>query len=200
MVEWEPLVGVLPPLTEHQWEEAFALYQQYPEYIQLRPEMTLAEYKVIYYWKYSHRMLARTIGIVFLLPLLFFWLRGYLNGPLTRRLLILFGLGALQGLMGWLMVASGLVDRPPVAHERLAAHLLIAFAIFAYCLWTAADLQPKGTRRAIDIGAEDEIDPAALGFTTSALASPCFTSTTPCVRHDPPFSAMDSIDDSTQPL
>lgn len=72
MVEWEPLVGVLPPLTEHQWEEAFALYQQYPENIQLRPEMTLAEYKVIYYWKYSHRMLARTIGIVFLLPLLFF--------------------------------------------------------------------------------------------------------------------------------
>jgi len=87
--------------------------------------------------------LARFIGVVFLIPFLFFWARGYLKGPLARRLLLLFGLGALQGLMGWFMVASGLVDRPSVAHERLAAHLLLAFTIFAFCIWTAADLLPK---------------------------------------------------------
>lgn len=143
MVEWEPLVGVLPPLSEQQWDDAFALYQQFPEYKQLRPDMTLAEYKFIYFWEYAHRMLARTIGLVFLLPFLFFWWKGYLDKRLARRLLILFGLGALQGLMGWLMVASGLVDRPSVAHERLAAHLLLAFAIFGYCLWTAADLRAR---------------------------------------------------------
>lgn len=140
IVEWAPLVGVVPPLNEAQWLDAFAQYQRFPEYRQLRPDMTLGEYKTIYYWEYAHRLLARAIGVVFLLPFLLFWLRGYLNGPLARRLLVLFGLGALQGVMGWFMVASGLVDRPAVAHERLAAHLLLAFTIFAYCLWTANDL------------------------------------------------------------
>lgn len=143
IVEWEPLVGVVPPLNEAQWQDAFAQYQRFPEYRQLRPDMTLAEYKTIFYWEYAHRLLARFIGVVFLVPFLFFWARGYLKGPLARRLLLLFGLGALQGLMGWFMVASGLVDRPSVAHERLAAHLLLAFTIFAFCLWTAADLLPK---------------------------------------------------------
>ena len=143
IVEWEPLVGVVPPLSDAQWQEAFARYQRYPEYRQLRPDMTLAEYQTIYYWEYAHRLLARAIGLVFLVPFVLFWVLGYLRGPLTRRLLLLFGLGALQGLMGWLMVASGLVDRPSVAHERLAAHLLLAFSIFAVCLWTAADLLPR---------------------------------------------------------
>lgn len=142
IVEWAPLIGVVPPLDEAQWQDAFAAYQRYPEYRQLRPTMTLAEYKTTFYWEYAHRLLARAIGLVFLLPFLFFWVRGYLDGPLARRLLFLFALGALQGLMGWFMVASGLVDRPSVAHERLAAHLLLAFAIFAFCLWTAADLLP----------------------------------------------------------
>ncbi len=150
IVEWEPLVGVVPPLNEAQWQDAFAQYQRFPEYRQLRPDMTLAEYKTIFYWEYAHRLLARFIGVVFLVPFLFFWARGYLKGPLARRLLLLFGLGALQGLMGWFMVASGLVDRPSVAHERLAAHLLLAFTIFAFCIWTAADLLPK--RREVSRG------------------------------------------------
>jgi len=143
IVEWAPLVGVIPPLNEAQWEEAFAQYQQFPEYRQLRPDMTLAEYKTIFFWEYVHRLLARTIGVVFLVPFVLFWARGYLRPPLTRRLLLLFGLGALQGFMGWFMVASGLVDRPSVAHERLAAHLVLAFTIFAVCVWTAADLLPR---------------------------------------------------------
>lgn len=152
IVEWAPLMGVVPPVGEAQWQEAFDAYKRYPEYQQLRPTMTLAEYRFIYYWEYAHRLLARAIGVVFLVPFLAFLARGYLRGPLLRRLLLLFGLGALQGLMGWLMVASGLVDRPSVAHERLAAHLLLAFTIFAVCLWTAADLWPtpapdEGARR-----------------------------------------------------
>lgn len=143
IVEWAPLMGVMPPIGEAQWQEAFDAYKRYPEYQQLRPTMTLAEYRFIFYWEYAHRLLARAIGVVFLVPFLVFLARRYLRGPLLRRLLLLFGLGALQGLMGWLMVASGLVDRPSVAHERLAAHLLLAFTIFAVCLWTAADLWPS---------------------------------------------------------
>lgn len=142
IVEWAPLMGVFPPVGEAQWQEAFDAYKRFPEYQQLRPDMTLAEYRSIFYWEYAHRLLARAIGVVFLVPFLLFWARGYLRRPLFLRLLLLFGLGALQGLMGWLMVASGLVDRPSVAHERLAAHLLLAFAIFGVCLWTAADLWP----------------------------------------------------------
>lgn len=143
IVEWAPLMGVFPPVGEAQWQEAFDAYKRFPEYQQLRPDMTLAEYRFIFYWEYAHRLLARVIGVVFLVPFLLFLARGYLRGPLLRRLLVLFGLGALQGLMGWVMVASGLVDRPSVAHERLAAHLLLAFAIFGVCLWTAADLWPS---------------------------------------------------------
>ncbi|MFO7544116.1 MAG: COX15/CtaA family protein [Trueperaceae bacterium] len=146
IVEWAPLVGVIPPLNEAQWEAAFAQYQRYPEYQQLRPDMTLAEYKTIFFWEYVHRLLARIIGVVFLVPFGLFWARGYLRSPLTKRLLVLFGLGALQGFMGWFMVASGLVDRPSVAHERLAAHLVLAFSIFAVCVWTAADLLPRPSR------------------------------------------------------
>lgn len=146
IVEWAPLVGVVPPLNEAQWEEAFAAYQRYPEYQQLRPDMTLAEYKTIFFWEYVHRLLARTIGVVFVVPFAWFWARGYLRAPLAKRLLVLFGLGALQGFMGWFMVASGLVDRPSVAHERLAAHLVLAFSIFAVCVWTAADLLPRPSR------------------------------------------------------
>lgn len=146
IVEWAPLVGVVPPLNEAQWEEAFAAYQRYPEYQQLRPDMTLAEYKTIFFWEYVHRLLARTIGLVFVVPFAWFWARGYLRSSLTKRLLVLFGLGALQGFMGWFMVASGLVDRPSVAHERLAAHLVLAFSIFAVCVWTAADLLPRPLR------------------------------------------------------
>lgn len=140
IVEWTPLVGVIPPLSESAWEEAFAAYRQYPEYRQLRPGMTLAEYKGIFVLEYLHRLAARTVGLAFLIPFAVFWSRGALRPPLLRRLFALFGLGAAQGVMGWLMVASGLVERPYVDPLRLAAHLALAFAIFATCLWTAADL------------------------------------------------------------
>jgi heme a synthase len=140
IVDWRPIMGVIPPLTEAQWWEAFDQYRAYPEYQLLRQGMTLAEFQFIFFWEYLHRMVARLIGLVFLIPFVFFWLRGYLNRPLTGRLLLLFALGAAQGVMGWLMVASGLVDVPHVSHYRLAAHLSLAFAIFGCCLWFARDL------------------------------------------------------------
>lgn len=149
IVDWDPLVGVVPPLTEASWREAFERYRQFPEYQQLRQGMTLAEFRVIYFWEYTHRLLARMIGLVFLAPFLFFWIRGYLNRPLAIRALALFGLGALQGVMGWLMVASGLVDRPSVSHYRLAAHLSLAFAIFGFSVWLARQLAVEMNRPAV---------------------------------------------------
>jgi cytochrome c oxidase assembly protein subunit 15 len=140
IVDWAPIVGAVPPLNEQDWQDAFARYQQYPEYVQLRPDMTLSEFKFIYFWEYLHRMIGRLIGVVFAVPFIWFWVRGYLTRPLVKRLLVLFALGGLQGAMGWYMVSSGLVDRPEVSHYRLAAHLMLALTIFGCCVWFANDL------------------------------------------------------------
>jgi heme a synthase len=149
MVDWQPVMGVIPPLGEAQWQAAFDQYRQFPEYQQLRQGMTLSEFKFIFFWEYFHRLLARTIGLVFLVPFVFFWVRGYLSRPLVRRGLLLFGLGAAQGLMGWLMVKSGLVDRPSVSHYRLAAHLSLAFIIFGFAVWLARELRIGVARAAL---------------------------------------------------
>jgi heme a synthase len=140
IVDWQPLMGVIPPTSEAQWQETFDQYRQYPEYQLLRRGMTLDEFKFIFFWEYLHRLVARLIGVVFLVPFVYFWVRGYFNPPLLRRALLLFALGASQGVMGWLMVRSGLVDRPSVSHYRLAAHLSLAFIIFGYAVWLARDL------------------------------------------------------------
>src|SRR5690606_2404616 len=143
IVDWSPIVGIVPPLSEADWGEAFARYRQFPEYQQLRPDMTLGEFRFIYLWEYVHRLVARLIGLVFLIPFLFFLARGYLNRPRRVRALALFGLGALQGLMGWYMVSSGLVDDPRVSHYRLAAHLSIALCILGLCLWMVRELSVR---------------------------------------------------------
>jgi heme a synthase len=152
IVDWQPLMGVVPPLNEAQWQEAFDRYRQFPEYQQLRRGMSMSEFQFIFFWEYLHRVVARLIGLVFLIPFLFFWIRGYLNRPLLVRALALFGLGAAQGVMGWIMVASGLVDRPSVSHYRLAAHLSLAFVIFGYAVWLARDLKvvPERTPHTTD--------------------------------------------------
>jgi heme a synthase len=149
IVEWQPFVGTVPPLDAAQWQDAFDRYRQFPEYQQLRRGMTLEEFKYIYFWEYLHRIGARAIGLVFLVPFLFFWIRGYFTRALARRTLVLFGLGAAQGVLGWLMVASGLVDRPSVSHYRLAAHLSLAFVIFGYAVWLARELAVTATRPAL---------------------------------------------------
>ena len=140
MVDWNPIVGVIPPLSHAKWEAAFARYREFPEYQKLRPGMTLAEFRFIFLWEYLHRLAARTIGLVFIIPVVWFGAKGYLTPPLRRRLFALFGLGALQGFMGWFMVMSGLVDDPRVSQYRLAAHLSIAIAIFGYCIWLVREL------------------------------------------------------------
>jgi len=140
IVEWQPILGAIPPLSEADWTTVFQKYQATPEFIKVNHEMGLAEFKRIFWWEYGHRLLGRAIGVVFLLPMLYFVLRGWIGRALLPRFCGLFALGALQGGMGWYMVKSGLVDDPHVSQYRLAAHLGIAFAIYGFMFWTALDL------------------------------------------------------------
>lgn len=140
IVEWDPILGVIPPLNEHEWEETFAKYRQSPEYMKINHSMTVEGFKSIYWLEYFHRLLGRGIGFVFFIPFLYFWVRGKISRPLVPRLITMFVLGGLQGAMGWYMVKSGLVDNPHVSQYRLTAHLGFAFLIYAYMLWVALDL------------------------------------------------------------
>jgi len=140
IVRWEPISGILPPFGEAAWTAEFAAYKQSPQYQLVNSGMSLADFKNIYFWEYVHRLLGRIIGLAFALPLLWFaWKRAIPRG-FGWKLGLLLALGALQGAIGWWMVASGLVDRPDVSHIRLAVHLLTALAIFAVTLWIALDL------------------------------------------------------------
>ena len=140
IVEWQPIVGTVPPMTDRQWQETFDKYKLTPEYRKVNFDMGIAEFKGIFWWEYFHRLLGRLIGVLFFIPLLFFLMRRKVHGPLGWKLLGIFVLGALQGGMGWFMVASGLVDDPRVSHYRLTAHLGLAFIIFAAMFWVALDL------------------------------------------------------------
>ncbi|WP_276499692.1 COX15/CtaA family protein [Pontibacter litorisediminis] len=140
IVEWNVLSGTLPPLNEQEWLLTFEKYKQFPEYLKLNKGMTLAGFKQIFFWEYLHRLLGRIIGVVFLLPFLYFLFTKQLTSRLFRRLLFILALGMAQGLMGWLMVKSGLVDNPHVSHFRLAAHLALALTLIGVILWTVADL------------------------------------------------------------
>jgi cytochrome c oxidase assembly protein subunit 15 len=137
IVEWQPIVGTIPPLSDAQWQELFHKYQQTPEYQKLNQGMALDEFRRIFWWEYFHRLLGRAVGLVFFLPLLYFILRGRVDRRLAAGLFGIFLLGALQGAVGWYMVKSGLVDDPRVSQYRLTAHLGLAFLIFAAMLWTA---------------------------------------------------------------
>ena len=136
IVEWKPVTGVVPPLTEAQWQQAFDAYQAIPQYRQLNAGMSLAQFQTIFWWEWSHRLLGRVIGAVYLLPFLFFLWRGGMTGELKRRLWGIFALGGLQGAIGWWMVASGLSERTEVSQYRLATHLVLALLIFAAIVWT----------------------------------------------------------------
>ncbi|WP_291842714.1 COX15/CtaA family protein [Bradyrhizobium sp.] len=140
IVEWKPVTGTLPPLNEDQWLQAFAAYRTIPQYRELNAGMSLAEFKTIFWWEWSHRLLGRVIGAFYLLPFLFFLWRGALSAGLKRRLWLILGLGALQGAVGWWMVASGLSQRTEVSQYRLAVHLVLAFLIFAAIVWTVRRL------------------------------------------------------------
>lgn len=143
MVDWRPIMGVIPPLTETEWMRTFDMYKQFPEYIKLNQGMSLEEFKGIFYWEYGHRLLGRTIGLVFFIPFVIFWVRKKLDKPLLKKLGFAFVIGGLQGLMGWYMVMSGLVDMPRVSHYRLAAHLSLALFLMAYLFWIVLDLKDR---------------------------------------------------------
>ena len=136
IVEWKPVTGALPPLSESAWTQAFDAYKAIPQYRQMNAGMSLDEFKTIFWWEWSHRLLGRVIGAAYLLPFLWFLWRGVLGGELKRRLWGIFALGALQGAVGWWMVASGLSERVEVSQYRLATHLVLALLIFAGIVWT----------------------------------------------------------------
>lgn len=140
MVNWQPLSGIVPPLNEREWTAEFTAYQQYPEYQKVNQGMSLDEFKSIYYWEYGHRLLGRLIGLVFFAPFLFFLFSGKVSASLKPKLWAMFVLGGVQGLLGWWMVKSGLVDRPDVSHYRLTAHLGLAVLIYLYIFWVACGL------------------------------------------------------------
>src|SRR3984885_1655135 len=136
IVEWKPVTGALPPTSELAWIRAFEAYKTIPQYSQMNAGMPLNEFKTIFWWEWSHRLLGRVIGVAYLLPFLWFLWRGVLSGELKRRLWGIFALGALQGAVGWWMVASGLSERVEVSQYRLATHLTLALLIFTGIVWT----------------------------------------------------------------
>ncbi|MER0239835.1 COX15/CtaA family protein [Fulvimarina sp. MAC8] len=157
ITEWKPIHGVIPPLSAAEWEEEFTLYKRIPQYQELNRGMSLSEFKTIFWWEWAHRLLARGIGLVFAIPLVFFWATGRLEPFLKPRLSGILALGAIQGGIGWWMVASGLVDRTDVSQYRLATHLTVASLILAASLWVAEGLKrrdpvPPPTRGSLAVG------------------------------------------------
>jgi cytochrome c oxidase assembly protein subunit 15 len=140
ITEWQPVMGTLPPLGDAQWQAEFEKYQAIPQYRELNRGMSLDGFKSIYWWEWTHRFLGRLIGAVFLLPFLWFLWRGWVGPGLRGRLWFIFGLGALQGAVGWWMVASGLADRVEVSQYRLATHLVLACGIYVAIIWTVQRL------------------------------------------------------------
>ncbi len=152
MVDWRPITGVLPPLDQQQWNQVFDLYKSSPEYQKVHiGVMDLKGFKSIFWFEYAHRLLGRFIGVLFLLPMLFFFIRGWIPRGYRLRFLMMFALGGLQGLLGWYMVKSGLIDNPHVSQYRLVAHLSLAVAIYTYIFLTAMSLwyplPERGNRR-----------------------------------------------------
>ena len=150
IVEWQPIVGIIPPLNAQEWEETFDKYKKTPEYQQVNHQMSVGEFKGIFFWEYFHRVLGRLVGVVFFVPFVYFWLRRKLDAALVPKLLGIFALGGLQGAMGWYMVKSGLVDDPRVSQFRLTAHLSIAFLIFISMMWVGLDLVTERARATTD--------------------------------------------------
>ena len=150
MVDWRPLVGALPPIGEDAWQALFADYRRFPEYRALNSGMTLEDFKAIFWLEYAHRLLGRAVGVAFILPFLWFLLRRAFDRPLALKVLFVGVLGGLQGLLGWYMVKSGLVDRPDVSPYRLAAHLGLAVLIYGCLVWVALGLLTAGEAGAVE--------------------------------------------------
>ncbi len=177
IVEWKPLIGAIPPLSEADWSALFAKYQMTPEYQEVNRGMGLDGFKEIFWLEYLHRLLGRAIGVAFLLPFAYFLIRRRIRSRLVPKLIAMFVLGGLQGVLGWYMVKSGLVDRPEVSAYRLAAHLVLATAIYLYMIWVALDLlNPRGpsSRRGRGHRIARTWAPALLGLTLVTLVAGAF--------------------------
>ena len=142
--------GTIPPMNEVEWQEAFDLYKQYPEYQKLNNHFDLQDFKDIYFWEWFHRVIGRFIGVVFIVPFLYFLLKKQLTKSTIKKSILLLFLGGFQGFLGWYMVSSGLVDHPDVSHYRLALHLTTAFITFSFALWIALDIKFP-TKKEVDI-------------------------------------------------
>ena len=140
MTDWKPITGIFPPTNEEQWISEFNKYKEYPEYQNSDMTMTISEYKTIYFWEYLHRILGRFIGLLFIVPFAYFYLKKYLNKNLIKKLIFVFLLGTFQGFLGWYMVKSGLVNNPYISHYRLFVHLSCAFIIIGLVYWIKLDL------------------------------------------------------------
>ncbi len=170
IMEWAPFSGALPPLSEAEWDRLFALYRQIPEYLELNAGMTLDAFKTIFWWEWIHRLWGRAIGAVFALPFLWFLARGRIGRGLAPHLVAMFVLGALQGGLGWYMVASGLAGRVDVSQYRLVAHLALAVAIYAYVLWIAMGLlDPAPETRTGDASQRQRFAPERQRFAPRRL-------------------------------
>jgi cytochrome c oxidase assembly protein subunit 15 len=143
ITQWKPVTGVLPPLSAAEWQAEFDRYKQIPQFAELNADMTLDGFKAIFWWEWAHRLLARVVGAAFILPALWFWWRGQLKGALGRQVAVATGLLALEPIIGWWMVSSGLSERTEVAQERLALHLLIAAATFGALIYAAVGLSER---------------------------------------------------------
>ncbi|MCZ8196447.1 MAG: COX15/CtaA family protein [Flavobacterium sp.] len=142
MTDWHLVTDTFPPLTEEKWQAAFDEYKKFPEYqkINIHNDFQLSDYKFIYFWEWFHRFIGRIIGLVFIIPFVYFLIKKKLDSSTIKKCIILLGMGAFQGFLGWFMVKSGLIDNPDVSHFRLSLHLTFAFITFAYTLWVALDL------------------------------------------------------------
>jgi len=146
ITQWNPVSGMIPPLSAHAWDLEFDAYKKIPQYREMNAGMSLSEFKTIFWWEWTHRLLARSIGAVFFFPFLYFLMRGGLGSALKRRLWVLFALGGLQGAVGWWMVKSGLTARVNVSQYRLAIHFLLALLIFSAIVWTMRGLAPRAAK------------------------------------------------------
>jgi cytochrome c oxidase assembly protein subunit 15 len=143
IVEWKPIMGAIPPLNDAQWHEAFEKYKLIPQYTLMNKGMSMTEFKNIFFWEYLHRLWGRLIGVVFIIPFVFFLIKGMLPKPLLLKLLVVFFLGGLQGFVGWFMVQSGLSENVSVSHFRLALHLMMAILLYSYLLYIGFFLSNK---------------------------------------------------------
>ncbi len=171
ITEWLPLLGAIPPLNEADWLEALEKYRQIPEYQLVNKGMSLEAFKFIYWWEWGHRFLGRLIGLAFFVPFLWLLMTKRLEKRLIPHLVLLFVLGGLQGALGWYMVSSGLVDRVDVSQYRLAAHLALAVAIFAYLLWTAFNVVPQERAEAVQTSVQGALIVCALIYVQIVLGA-----------------------------